>query len=253
MRGVARRVAADIGALRHLDAYVVSALALVFAVVTVVNDVISEDLRWAVALAGLGVLVYRTTAPKPDITVDRLLQDRQGFESTPIAQQLRTAREVWLFAPSGINFLSEENSAALREGVLGRSDGSLRVIVLDPENEAAMSLAIRQLDNALTYPLQEFSACHQQVIQRLQKIAGEWPKAGTFEYRYLEYNPGFSLVAIDPTGNDGRVIVELHGFHNEATTSRMHFELSASDSRRWFLYWTGQFEKMWAATRQIPN
>jgi hypothetical protein len=253
MRGVARRVAADLGALRHLDAYVVSALALVFAVVTVVNDVISDDLRWAVALAGLGVLVYRTTAPKPDISVDQLLQDRQGFESDPITQRLRKAREVWLFAPSGINFLNEENLAALRAGPLKRSDGSLRVVVLDPENEPAMDLAVRQLDNALTYPLQEFGACHQQVIQRLRKIAGEWPKAGTFEYRYLAYNPGFSLVAIDPTGRDGRIIVELHGFHNEATTSRMHFELSASDSRRWFLYWTNQFEKMWAAARPIAN
>ena len=253
MRGVARRVSADITARRHLDAYVVSALALVFAVVTVVSDAVSVDLRWAVALAGLGVLVYRTTAPKPDVTVDQLLQDRQGFESEPIAKRLRNAREVWLFAPSGINFLNEENLAALRTGALARPDGSLRVVVLDPDDAAAMNLAIRQLDNALTYPLQEFSVCHQQVLQRLKRIADEWPKAGTFEYRYLDYNPGFSLVAIDPTGKDGRVIVELHGFHNEATTSRMHFVLSASDSRRWFLYWTSQFEKMWAAARSIPN
>lgn len=251
MRGVARRVSADITARRHLDAYVVSALALVFAVVTVVSDAVPVDLRWAVALAGLGVLVYRTTAPKPDITVDQLLQDRQGFESTPLAKRLRNAREVWLFAPTGINFLSEENLAALRAGVLGRSDGGLRVVVLDPENEPAMSLAIQQLDNSLTYPLQEFGACHQQVLRRLETIAETWPKAGTFEHRFLAYNPGFSLVAIDPTGKNGRVIVELHGFHNEATTSRMHFELGASDSRRWFLYWTNQFEQIWAAAR--PN
>ncbi|GAA0229747.1 hypothetical protein [Cryptosporangium japonicum] len=249
MRGVARRVSADIAALRHLDAYVVSALALVFAVVTVVNDAIPVDLRWAVALAGLGVLVYRTTAPKPAITIDQLLQDRRGFEATPAAARLRRAREVWLFAPTGINFLSEENLAALREGVLRRSDGSLRVVVLDPANEAAMALAVRQLDNSITYPLQEFGACHEQVIQRLETIASTWPKAGTFEYRFLDYNPGFSLVAVDPTGKDGRVIVEFHGFRNEATSGRMHFELTAADSRRWFLYWTNQFEQMWAAAR----
>ncbi|MFG1926609.1 hypothetical protein [Cryptosporangium sp. NPDC048952] len=249
MRGVARRVTADLTARRHLDAYVVSALALVFAIVTVVSDAISVDLRWAVALAGLGVLVYRTTAPKPDVTIDELLQDRQGFEATPIAKRLRTAREVWLFAPTGINFLSEENLAALRTGALNRPDGSLRIVVLDPANEAAMNLAVRQLDDSITYPLQEFGACHQQVVRRLEAIARNWPKAGTFEYRYLDYNPGFSLVAIDPTGKDGRVIVEFHGFRNEATSSRMHFELEASDSRRWFLYWTNQFEQMWAAAR----
>ncbi|WP_035858223.1 hypothetical protein [Cryptosporangium arvum] len=246
---MARRVSADIAALRHLDAYVVSALALVFAVVTVLSDAISVDLRWAVALAGLGVLVYRTTAPKPDVTIDQLLQDRQGFEAAPAAARLRKAREVWLFAPTGINFLSEENLAALRAGPMSRPDGSLRVMVLDPANEAAMTLAVRQLDDSITYPLQEFGACHRQVVQRLEAIANTWPKTGTFEYRYLDYNPGFSLVAIDPTGKQGRVIVEFHGFRNEATSSRMHFELGTSDSRRWFLYWTNQFEQMWAAAR----
>ena len=41
-----------------------------------------------------------------------------------------------------------------------------------------------------------------------------------FAYRLLDFNPGFSLVAIDPTASGGQVIVEFHGFHSESTNQR---------------------------------
>jgi hypothetical protein len=247
MRTLARRIWADIAARRHVDAYVVSALTLAFGAITVVSDAISIDLRWAAALAGIGVLVYRTTAPASRTDVDELLQDRTGFEATPITMRLRNAREVWIFAPSGVNFLSEENLGALRSGTLGRRDGNLRVVVLNPSNNAALDIAVQQLDNALEFRLRDLRACLNDVIQRLRKVADEWPRAGSFEYRYLDYNPGFSLVAIDPTSRNGRVIVEFHGFHNETTMSRMHFEIGISDSQHWYRYWIAQFEHVWQA------
>jgi hypothetical protein len=36
---------------------------------------------------------------------------------------------------------------------------------------------------------------------------------------------GFSLISIDPATRKGHVIVEFHGFHNEATSSHMHIEV----------------------------
>ena len=55
------------------------------------------------------------------------------------------------------------------------------------------------------------------------------------------------MVAIDPSSRGGRVIVEFHAFHNEATSSRMHVELTRKQSDHWYSYWTDQFERIWSA------
>ena len=48
----------------------------------------------------------------------------------------------------------------------------------------------------------------------------------------------FSLISIDPTTRKEHVIVEFHGFHNEATSSRMHVEVTRRQSDYWYAYWT---------------
>ena len=58
---------------------------------------------------------------------------------------------------------------------------------------------------------------------------------------------GFSIVAVDPTSRNGRIIVEFHGFHNKATSSRMHIELTRHQSEPWYGYWTEQFQRIWDA------
>jgi hypothetical protein len=73
---------------------------------------------------------------------------------------------------------------------------------------------------------------------------------GRFEHRFAAYNPGFSLVAIDPQAKHGVVIVEFHGFHNESTGSRMHLELRRQDSQHWFDYWADQFDHIWRSARE---
>jgi hypothetical protein len=42
-------------------------------------------------------------------------------------------------------------------------------------------------------------------------------------------------------------VVEFHGFHNEATPSRMHIEISRQQSERWYAYWMEQFNQIWSA------
>ena len=63
----------------------------------------------------------------------------------------------------------------------------------------------------------------------------------------LDYNPGFSLVAVNPSARDGRFIVEFHAFHNDATSSRMHIEIGRKQSDHWCTYWRDQFERIWDA------
>ena len=123
----------------------------------------------------------------------------------------------------------------------------MRVVVLDPSRETAVQLATRQLDDALDYPIQDFAACLQTTTSLLRSMAA-WQVSGSFEYRFLDYNPGFSLVAIDPSSRTGRIIVEFHGFHNESTSSRMHIEITRNQSDHWYGYWTDQFNRIWEAT-----
>lgn len=212
---------------------------------SLIPDLIPDPLRWAVLLAGVGSLVMRITIPTwPEGTLDELLKNRFSFDETPLSQRLETATEIWIFAPSAINILSAHNCETIRGKLLNRSEGIVRVVVLDPDNLSAARLATRQLDDSLDYPVQDFRDSLHATVRQLRTMAS-WHVAGRFDYRYLNYNPGFSLVAINPAAKNGLIIVEFHGFHNEATSSRMHIEISRHDSEQWFTYWTDQFVQIW--------
>lgn len=242
-----RRIGRDLKNRRYIDAYSIAFVALVLAVLSLVPDIVPDQLRWAALLAGVGILVLRITIPDSLAgTIDELLNDRFAFDNNPLSERIKNAAEVWIFAPTAVNLLSAHNCELLRTGVLNKPDGSLRVVVLDPANEAAVRLATRQLDDSLDYPVQDFGASLQSVIRQLRAMAS-WQVRGSFDYRLLDYNPGFSIVAIDPTTRSGRVIVEFHGFHNEATSSRMHIEIPRKQSDHWYAYWTDQFNRIWEA------
>jgi hypothetical protein len=242
-----RRISYDLKNRRYVDVYSAAFVAFVLAVLSLIGDVVPDQLRWAALLAGVGLLVLRITVPVASQgSVDELLNDRFVFDANPLAERLKNAKEIWIFAPTAVNLLSAHNCQLLRTGPLSKPDGAVRIVVLDPGNAAAVRLATHQLDDSLDYPVQDFSASLQTTTHLLGTMA-EWQVRGSFEYRLLEYNPGFSLVAIDPSTRNGRLIVEFHGFHNETTSSRMHIELTRHQSDRWYTYWAEQFNRIWEA------
>jgi hypothetical protein len=244
-----RRIGHDIRHLRNIDAYAVAVVAFVVAAVSVAGDTLPDNTRWAVLLVGVGLLVYRITLPErlPGEAGD-LLKDRSAFDDKPFPARLRAASELWVFAPSGINLLAPQHGDTIRTTLLENPDGVVRIVVLDPANSAAVRLATRQLDDSLDYPVQQFPSSLAATISQLQRMAS-WKVRGSFGYRLLDHNPGFSLVAIDPGARRGVVIVEFHGFHNQVTNTRMHIELSRADSEQWYVYWIEQFERIWQAAR----
>jgi hypothetical protein len=242
-----RRIAHDLRSRRFVDAYSAAFVAFVLAVLSLIGDIVPDQVRWAVLLAGVGLLVLRGTIPESSQhTIDDILHDRFAFDENPLPDVLKNAKEIWIFAPTAVNLLSVHNCELLRTGILKKAGGVVRVVVLDPTEEAAVQIATRQLDDALDYPVQNFGSSLQTTLRLLHAVAS-WNLIGTFEYRVLTYNPGFSLVAIDPSARNGRVIVEFHGFHNEATSSRMHIEITRSQSGHWYEYWTEQFDRIWHA------
>jgi hypothetical protein len=242
-------VGRDLRNRRQLEAYAVATVAVVLAVLSIIEAAVPENLKWAALLVGVGLLVYRVTLPEGGHgRVEDVLLDRSTFDAQPLTERVQRAREVWVFAPSAVNLLSPRNCEALRRAVLSRPDGVLRVVVLDPEAEDGVRFATRQLDDSLDYPVQQLRPSLEAMVRQLALMRA-WPVPGTVEYRLLDYNPGFSLVAIDPSRRDGQVIVEVHGFHNDATHSRMHVELHPSDGR-WYDYWLDQFGSIWSAARR---
>jgi hypothetical protein len=249
-----RRIGQDLKNRRYFDAYSIAFVAFALAILSLVPDVVPDPLRWAALLAGVGTLVLRITMPDSATgTIDELLNDRFAFDRIPFSERIEKAAEVWIFAPAAINILSAHNCELLRSKVLGKPDGILRVVVLDPGNTPAVQLAVRQLDDSLDYPVQDFRDSLQATERQLRAMSA-WQVKGSFDYGFLDYNPGFSLVAIDPNTRNGRIIVEFHGFHNEATSSRMHIEISRQQSERWYKYWTEQFSAIWkSASTQVNS
>ncbi|GAA1938086.1 hypothetical protein [Amycolatopsis minnesotensis] len=231
---------------RYVEAYAIAVVAAVLAALSLVNDVVSDNVRWAAVLAGVGVLVYRVTLPEDTIKVaaDDWLFDRSRFHSVSFASRLMKAKQVWVLAPSAANVLSASNSEAIRRTVLRHNDGRLRVIVLNPDEAGAVVLAGRQLDDSVEFPAEEFEPALRSTIRRLAALAA-WDTSGTVEWRLASYNPGFSLVGIDVPTQAGVIIVEFHGCHNVSTENRMHIEITRKTGGRWYAYWQRQFEEFW--------
>ncbi len=243
------RLGREILQLRNVDVYVIAAVAIVLAVLSVVSDVVPDDLRWAGLFAGIAVLVYRSAIPsqRQDL-FESMAGDRSDYDSISLSDRWRNASEVWIFGPSAINVLSARNCDILRKSVFSKQNAVLRIVVLDPDSTNAVGLAARQLDDSLDFPMQDFRTSLDSSIKQL-RLMRSWVVAGDLQYRLAEYNPGFSLVATDPSSQHGCIIIEYHGAHNETINSRMHIELTRSISPRWYSYWMSQFEHVWDEAR----
>ncbi|HET8661507.1 MAG TPA: hypothetical protein VFM55_21235 [Micromonosporaceae bacterium] len=75
-----QRVLADLRHWRNLDLYATALAALVFTALTLVGADLSDDLRWSLVFAALGLLVLRVaTATGGPATSEDVLLDRTAF------------------------------------------------------------------------------------------------------------------------------------------------------------------------------
>jgi hypothetical protein len=226
---------------RYVDLYATTLVALVFAVLLLIGADLPESVRWSVLFAGLGFLLLR--AAFANHHEERFL-DRSDYDRNPITDDLRTADDVWIFAPVASNFLTEERCDILRRGPLAKNGGSVRVVVLKQfEADDAIS---EQLDALLDHPVQRAADSLRETRARLDRMT-TWRVNGSFAYGEIAFNPGFSIVAVNPESAGGYANVEFHGFHNDAIRSRMHIQLNRADGS-WYTYWLEQFRAIWRST-----
>lgn len=246
--GWLRRIAGDLRRRRNIDAHALTVVAVLYALASIFSDTMDDGFRWAVLLSGIGLLIYRTLPDENPEPAAGILHDRSVYDTVPMSSLFAGVRDVRVFAPSAVNLLSAQTCEILRNGVLARENGSVRIVVLDPREKTAVRQTSRQLDESVEFPVQRLPAALETTTERL-RLMSRWKTPGTFDYRLLSYSPGFSLVLIDPDTPAGRVIVEIHGFHNPSTSSRMHLELTRGRDERWYRYWVEQFDHIWRSAR----
>lgn len=230
------RIAADIRQGQHREAYAIFGVGIVLTILGIV-EVAKEHILLSAMLLAVTFLAFRTTidlqraAPK----LEEVLRDRKALGT--FSQVLPDGGELWVYGPTAVTVLV--NAAEIRRKVLERG-GQVRILVQDPDSEA-ISFTRAQLDANL-----DFDHILRSSISTLRKMRS-W---GDCQHRLLAFNPGFSLVIINPTKRDGFALVEFHGFEDESITDRMHVRISRSESIHWFDYWTDRFQAMWQSARE---
>jgi hypothetical protein len=232
---VLRRIADDIGEGRHREAYAVFLLGVVLVVLGLADAASIRVLVSAVLLA-VTFLVFQTTRTAGDRPpgLDSVLQSRDDFGA--FSQLLPGVRDLRVYGPTAVNVLV--NAADIRRFVLDQG-GRVQMIVQNGGAEELRRTA-EQLDNTLDLASTWRSSLN--TLERMSQAAG-------FEYRVLPFNPGFSLVVVNADSPRGYVIFESHGFQDSNIADRMHLVIRRDESKRWFDYWVGRFEAMWAAAR----
>lgn len=249
LRRALGRIKEDLRHRRNIEAHVATAIAIIFAALSTIGDIVPESLRWAALFAGMAVLIFRIALPsRPGAPIESMIGDRSGFAELRLTDRFATAKDIWIFGPSAVNLLSSGNCDLLRSGPLARPDGTVRVVLLDPQETEAVALAARQLDESLDFPVHDLPTAIAQSAKQLSLMEA-WKTVGSLSHRFVGYSPGFSILIVDPSLPDATALVEIHGFHNESTATRMHVTFRKDETPHWYEYWRAQFEHLWSSAR----
>jgi hypothetical protein len=237
-----KRVGSDIAAGKNLEGYAISLVAFALALIGVLDNAVSIDLKIAAILAAVGLLVFKSTAPEgQNVDLDAVLLDRQSYGS--FREFIAGAQELWIYGPSAVNVL--RSAGEIKMEVLDRG-GNLRVLLQNPDSALGMDVLTKQLDKV--YDLGNDIKTSLGTLERM----ANWKITGKVEYGLLDYSPGFSLTVVDPNNKNGRLIIEFYGYQNELINDRMHIVITRQQSQYWFEYWSKQFEIMWDSRKPLP-
>lgn len=228
-RNVARRVVRDVRRRTHLEAYALTALGIVLAVLGVIG-VASNRLLLSSMLLATTFLIFNITDNTDPSTRTPSVAGRDNLGTFTSA--LPDGGTLLVYGPTAVNILV--NASDIKTKVIDKG-GVVRVIVQDPLSPATRFVE-QQLDDSL-----DFNSTLNSSINNLRRMTS-W---GNCEFRLLPFSPGFSMIMINPESERGLAIIELHGFDNETISDRMHIRIVRRDSVRWFDYWARCFETMW--------
>lgn len=121
-----------------------------------------------------------------------------------------------------------------------RDGAAIRVILIDPEGEAARRIANPETN----FPLEHLKSNSAVTLQHLKWLAELPAREGSVELRYMEEEPYFNIIAVDSDKEYGVILVE---FYPQRWThgGRPRIELTSQRDGYWFGYFRDQFDRLW--------
>ena len=127
-----------------------------------------------------------------------------------------------------------------------KEGADLQVILVNPDGEAAKRIA----DPSANFPLEALKANTQMTIQNLRWLSALPERKGSVELRFIEEEPYYNVVAINPEKESGIIFVEIYP-QRWVSGSRPRFELTAGRDAYWFAYFREQFTQLWKNSRPV--
>jgi hypothetical protein len=130
-----------------------------------------------------------------------------------------------------------------------RAGANVRVIILDPNEEAVMDEATRRSHGATT-PNDWRARIY--TVQTDIRIIGEVldsASRGELEVGYLPYIPSFGFKMIDP--NETHAYCQIEIYQHRSVAANPTFDLRRADDGDWFTFFQQQYEILWQSCRQV--
>jgi len=160
----------------------------------------------------------------------------------PLTKRTAKAHDMWFCGISEINVMGHEDY--FHEKLNEKEGVCIRVLVIDPECQAARSAADCTLDN-----LGGIKSDIERTILRVKHIIDKGVGKGSIELRLMEVAPGYSMIIIDPEKPDGQISVEFIGYKTP-TDKRPHIELIKQRDNYWFNFFLMQYNMLWEKSKE---
>lgn len=158
-----------------------------------------------------------------------------------------------LWAATDIGLVGVTLSRTVRDlaGTLARrlrAGAVLRVIVIDPDSDAALEAASRTLGVTSPEYYRPQVASTMDVLAALTHLPGA---SCHVEMRLLPFVPAFGMYLIDTTTPDGRILVEL--YQHRSVEPNPFLGLRAGRDNFWYRFFVDQFNTLWESARPAPE
>lgn len=241
-RGKVKRLAIRIISDEYLDLYILATAALSFTVLGALG-VVDIKVLASVILALLAVLAYsqiRSRRHVADIAKaqrsDPLSIFRAEFPED-LGRRRASASSLLLIGLSMTRTVQSGSLVELRQ--ILKSGGKIRVLVMDPTNDALIRAASEHRPQGITAD---------RLKRRIEGTLDELGNlrdatSGELEIRVASFIPQMGINAIDVTSSDGLIVLQ-HYEHRPTSESAPIFSLRPADGF-WYEHFVAESERLW--------
>lgn len=254
MNSILKKIWQDIRTGRNLDVFITMLIAVIVAILGVIGvtdqSIISSAILATLALLSVSMLLSRYQDEQIKnalLRIENISSPSQAFfddefDRQALSVQIRKSRKACLWGMTlwrTVPLLTESIEDGLESGL------EIRFLLIKPHSNAAKMAALRTTHGQVNKIDTELSAN----LAHLQNIAKQRLR-GKLEIRVIDYLAPWTIYAFDPHLPEGQMIVRLTPFR-AIGRKRPNFRLSAKEDKKWFQYFSSQFETVWEEAESV--